>query len=254
MAASGIVVEPGTPEFFQAFDRMREAPECEPWDFSNRIHGYDRAAGKRVLDVGCGNGYVLSQYARHGAEVHGVDLTETALTLSRRRFALRGLKGDFRLTDGDHLPYPDDYFDIACSMGVLHHVDNPQPMIQEMWRVLRPGGEIILMLYHRYSYKYFVILPLKRLLLPKYRGKSQSEACNMNDGEGCPLAKVYSRKEMLDLLREFESHEFTFNQLSWKQLFLIPGLGNALSRILPSCSESWFARHWGWNLYVRAVK
>ncbi len=254
VAAAGIAVEPGTPAFFQIFDRMREAPECEPWEFSNRIHGYVQAAGKRVLDVGCGNGYVLAQYARHGAEVCGVDLTETALKLSRRRFELAGLEGDFRLTDGDHLPYPDGYFDVVCSMGVLHHIDDPRPMIREIWRVLRPGGRIILMLYHRHSYKYLVILPLKRLLLPHYWGKSQAEACNMNDGEECPLAKAYSRMEVLDLLGEFECHELMLNQLSWRQLFLIPALGEMLSRVLPSCSESWFARHFGWNLYARAVK
>src|SRR5579885_3253879 len=86
-------------------------------------------------------------------------------------------------------------------------------MIREIWRVLRPGGRIILMLYHRHSYKYLVILPLKRLLLPHYWGKSQAEACNMNDGEECPLAKAYSRMEVLDLLGEFECHELMLNQL-----------------------------------------
>jgi SAM-dependent methyltransferase len=254
VAAAAIASEPGSPEFFASFDRLREAPECEPWSFSNRIHGYDSSRGKRVLDVGCGNGYVLAQYARYGAEVFGIDLTETAVELSRRRFELGGLKGKFSLTDGDSIPYPDASFDIVCSMGVLHHIADPRPMIREIMRVLRPGGQIILMLYYRYSYKRLVVLPLKRLVMSRYRGKSMADIVNMNDGDDCPLAKLYNKTEVKELLSGFENPEFVLNQLSWRQLFLIPGLGTMLSRVLPSCSESIFARALGWNLYAHAKK
>lgn len=254
VAASGIAAMPGTAAFFSDFDRLREAEECEPYEFSNRIHGYENSRGKRVLDVGCGNGYVLSRYARHGAEVCGIDLTETALNLSRRRFELEGLKGEFRATDGNRIPYPDASFDIACSMGVLHHIEDPRPMLTEMARVLRPGGRLILMFYHRNSWKYRVVLPLRRLFDPVYRGKSLQQALNMNDGQNCPLAKVYSRDEARGLLPGFTDIQFAVNQLSWKQLFLVPPLARALGRLLPSCSESFFARHLGWNLYIQATK
>jgi SAM-dependent methyltransferase len=254
VAAAGIAAEPGSAAFFARFDALREAPECEPWDFSNRIHGYTRARGKRVLDVGCGNGYVLAQYARHGAEVHGIDLTETALSLSRRRFELAGLSGTFQRTDGDTIPYPDATFDIVCSMGVLHHIEDPRPMLAEMRRVLRPGGEIIVMMYHRHSWKHLVVHPLKRLLDPRYRGKTLAQVLNMNDGPDCPLALVYSRGELRRLLSGFADIRFECNQLSWQQLLLVPGLGRGLTSVLPSCSESIFARHLGWNLYARALK
>jgi SAM-dependent methyltransferase len=254
VAAAGIAAEPGSAAFFARFDALREAPECEPWDFSNRIHGYTGARGKRVLDVGCGNGYVLAQYARHGAEVHGIDLTETALSLSRRRFELAGLSGTFQRTDGDTIPYPDATFDIVCSMGVLHHIEDPRPMLAEMRRVLRPGGEIIVMMYHRHSWKHLVVHPLKRLLDPRYRGKTLAQVLNMNDGPDCPLALVYSRGELRRLLSGFADIRFECNQLSWQQLLLVPGLGRGLTSVLPSCSESIFARHLGWNLYARALK
>lgn len=100
VAAAAISAEPGSRAFFEAFDALREAEDLEPYPYSNRMHGYESSAGKRVLDVGCGNGYVLAHYARHGAEVHGIDLTETALRLSRRRFEVAGLDGAFCLTDG----------------------------------------------------------------------------------------------------------------------------------------------------------
>ena len=253
VAAAALAAIPGTHKFYRQFDVLREADDCEPYPFSNRIHGYDRAAGKRVLDVGCGNGYVLERYARHGAEVFGIDLTETALGLSRQRFALAALKAEFRPTDGNTIPYPDDHFDIVCAMGVLHHIANPRPMVTEMRRVLRPGGELILMLYHRHSWKYHVVLRLKRLFDPRYRGKSQAEALNMNDGADCPLARVYSKAEARRLLADFADIRFTVNLLSWKQLFLSKRLARWLVPTRPA-SESWFARRFGWNLYVSARK
>jgi SAM-dependent methyltransferase len=254
VAAVGIPAEPGSAEFFARFDSLREAQDCEPWDYSDRIHGYTRAAGKRVLDVGCGNGYVLAQYARHGAEAHGIDLTETAVSLSRKRFQLAGLTGTFQRTDGDTIPYPDATFDIVCSMGVLHHIENPRPMLDEIHRVLRPGGELILMMYYRYSWKHLVVHPMKRLLDPRCRGKTLAQVLNMNDGPDCPLALVYSKSELRGLLSRFTDVRFDCNQLSWRQLFLVPGLGDAVTPMLPSCSDSFFARHLGWNLYAHARK
>lgn len=254
VAAESIAAVPGTPEFFRAFDTLREADDCEPWEFSNYIHGYSDATGLRVLDVGCGNGYVLSQYAKFGATVCGVDLTQTAIDLCNARFALAGIKGDFRLTDGDRLPFDNDSFDIACSMGVLHHIEDPRPMLAEMRRVLKPGGRIILMLYYWGSWKYHVVFRVKRLFNSRYRGKSQAEALNMNDGGDCPLARVYTRAQARALLDGFVDHQFELNQLSWRQLLLIPGLSRLLGPLLPAANRNIFARTMGWNLYITATK
>ena len=254
VAAAGIDAQPGTRAFYEAFDRIREADDCEPYVLSNRIHGYDRSRGLRVLDIGCGNGYVLSRYARHGAEVHGIDLTEAALNLSRRRFELDGLSGTFTRTDGDSIPFPDDHFDVVCSMGVLHHIKDPSPMIAELRRVLKPGGQAILMLYYRNSWKYRVILPLRLVFDPAYRGKSLQQALNMNDGPDCPLAEVYDRRQVRDLLQGFRDIRFELGQLSWRQLLLVPFLARALAPVLPPCSRTVFARTLGWNLYITARK
>jgi SAM-dependent methyltransferase len=254
VAAEAILEEPGTAEFFRAFDALREADDCEPYAISDAIHGYSTSGGLRVLDVGCGNGYVLYQYARNGATVAGVDLTRTAVELSRRRFALGGLPGKFHEVDGNNLPFPDNHFDIVCSMGVLHHISNPRPMVDEMFRILKPGGRLIVMLYHRYSWKNLVLLRLRRLLDPRYRGKTQQEALNMNDGDACPLALVYSRKEAAALFSRFSQIEFQLTQLSWRQLFMLSPLVKLAERHLPPSSECWPARWLGWNLNIWAVK
>lgn len=254
VAAAAIPAEPGTAEYFRAFDELREADDCEPYAISESIHGYSTATGVRVLDIGCGNGYVLYHYARHGAEVTGVDLTRTAVELSRKRFALGGMNGEFLEIDGNKLPFPDDYFDIVCSMGVLHHISNPRPMVDEIFRVLRPGGRLIVMLYHRHGWKNLVLLRLRRLFDPHYRGKTQQEALNMNDGDDCPLALVYSRNEAAVLLSRFSQIEFLLTQLSWRQLFILPPLVKLAERNLPPSSTCWPARVLGWNLNIKAVK
>ena len=127
-------------------------------------------------------------------------------------------------------------------------------MVAEMYRVLKPGGRIILMLYHRRSWKYHVVLRVKRLIDPRYRGKSQAEALNMNDGSNCPLAKVYTRDGAKRLLDRFTDHRFELNQLSWRQLLLVPGLDRVLRPLLPAASRNIFARILGWNLYITATK
>jgi SAM-dependent methyltransferase len=157
VAAEAIDNELGTAGYFQAFDALREADECEPYDISDAIHGYSTSKGLRVLDVGCGNGYVLYQYARHGGG-HRRQLDEAArrvepeATCSWR--AARPIE-----VDGNSLPFSHNHFDIVCSMGVLDHASNPRPMVDEMFRVLKPGGRLV-MLYHRYSWNNLVLLRL----------------------------------------------------------------------------------------------
>jgi SAM-dependent methyltransferase len=254
VGAEFVDAEPGTAEFFAHFDAMREAEDCEPYSFSNLIHGFDQFRGKRVLDVGCGNGYVLSRYARQGAIVSGVDLTAKAIELSRKRFALERLEAELIQIDGVNLPFPDAHFDIVCSMGVLHHISDPRPTVSEIARVLKPGGTLIAMLYYRYSYKAVVLTRLKRIFDPRYRGMSQQQAINRNDGAGCPLAELYSRQQAQQLFVAFEQREMRLNQLSWKQLFLVPGLHQLAGRVFGSPNDTWLARHFGWNLYINARK
>lgn len=254
VAAAAIAADLGTAEYFVAFDALRESEDCEPYVFSEAIHGYREAAGRKVLDVGCGNGYVLYQYARHGAEVCGVDITPTAIWLSRRRFELAGLLARFDVIDGEHLPYPDATFDIVCSMGVLHHISNPMPLVDEIYRVLKPGGRLIAMLYYRHSWKNLVLLRLLRCLHPVYRGKTQQEALNMNDGIDCPLAVVYSRREAAQLFHRIHKLRFDLNQLTWQQLFIIKSVARTAAGLLGSPSRSQPARLMGWCLYIRGLK
>jgi len=110
------------------------------------------------------------------------------------------------------------------------------------------------MLYHRCSWRNLVLLRLRRLVDPRYRGKTQQEALNMNDGDACPLALVYSRSEAAALFSAFSQIEFTLTQLSWRKPLMLPPLVRLAEGLLPPASECWPARAMGWNLNICAVK
>ena len=243
VAAASIAASPGTPEFFAAFDRLRE--DVEPAAVQERVYDFVAARGKRVLDVGCGNGYVLSRYARAGARAFGVDLTRTAVDLARARFRLHGLAGTFLQADAERLPFGDGVFDLAVSVGVLHHVPDIGRAIEEIRRVLRPGGQIILMLYHRNSLHYRVLYPLYGLVRPAFRGHPPAEIARRIDGADNPIGRTYSRREMRGLLSAFRDVRLEAASVPARPFRLLPG-GERLRDAL--------ARGVGWFLYATGTR
>src|SRR5262249_29884415 len=120
------------------------------------------ARGLRVLEIGCGLGTDGAQFAKAGAPYTGVDLTEAAIALAQKRFQFCELPGTFRTADAENLDFADDSFDLVYSHGVLHHTPDTARAVQEVRRVLRPGGRAVVMLYHRNSYNYRINIGLLR--------------------------------------------------------------------------------------------
>jgi ubiquinone/menaquinone biosynthesis C-methylase UbiE len=137
----------GTRAFFEEVERQRFAGD----EFMFELVGFDRWKGKDVLEVGCGLGTDLLQFARGGARVHAVDLTDRAVELTRKRLDLYGFHGEVGVGDAEHLPYPDDSFDLVYSWGVIHLTDDPGAAAREIVRVTRPGGSVLVMVYNRRS-------------------------------------------------------------------------------------------------------
>ena len=97
-------------------------------------------AGLRVLDIGCGGGFLAEQFAALGCQVTGVDPSPVSLGAARAHAAGRGLRIDYRVGTGEELPVPDAAFGVACCCDVLEHVSDLDRVISETARVLRPGG------------------------------------------------------------------------------------------------------------------
>jgi SAM-dependent methyltransferase len=117
-----------------------------------RLVPFDASKGKAVLEVGCGAGVDLVRFARAGATVTGVDLSPSAIQLAAANFAQLGLAAELRVADGEHLPFRDGSFDLVFAHGVVQYTADPQRLVDEVRRVLKPGGEAIFQVYNRHSW------------------------------------------------------------------------------------------------------
>jgi SAM-dependent methyltransferase len=175
----------GTKGFFEEIEQYR----FEKLDYLPRVVNFEGYGGRRVLDVGCGVGNDLARFARAGAEVIGLDLAPTSIELARRNFQQRELAGEFLIGNGEDMDLPDDAFDLVYCHTVLHFTPRPQAMVREIHRVLRPGGQAILMTVNRRSW----LNVLHRLMKVEI------------DHLDAPYFHKFSEREFRDLLSPFPS-------------------------------------------------
>ncbi|MBI2620463.1 MAG: class I SAM-dependent methyltransferase, partial [Ignavibacteriales bacterium] len=229
-------------QFFDEVERYRY--EAHP--FMHRLIGFDRAAGKSVLEVGCGLGTDLLQFARAGARVVGVDLTPASVVLVQRRFALEMRAGNVLVADAENLPFSDGSYDTVYSFGVLHHTPHTQKAIDEIYRVLKPGGEAIVMLYHKMSLHVMLGVPLYRLFGSHKRSHLGITAdwIRRYDGTENPLGKAYSRREARSM----------FSRFGQVDLVLCDPIRRRFPAAVNWMSQHLFARILGFYMIIRAHK
>jgi ubiquinone/menaquinone biosynthesis C-methylase UbiE len=136
-------------EYFEEIENWRYADQ----PFIHSFAQFTRYRGKRVVEVGFGAGTDFIQWLRAGARASGVDLTQEALDNLRHRIEIYGLPSPEKIevADAENLPFPSDQFDLGYSFGVLHHSPDTPKAISELVRVVRPGGQMKIMLYNRRS-------------------------------------------------------------------------------------------------------
>jgi SAM-dependent methyltransferase len=242
--------ELGTREFFDEVERYRYK-EYAPW--MPRLMEFDQFRGARLLEVGCGMGTDLLQFARGGARCTGIDLTPRSVEITRHRFKLYGADGNFMISDGERLPFRSESFDVVYSNGVLHHTPDTAAAIRDVHRVLRPDGVAKIMLYHRNSLNYWLEIVLRRGVLgfEFLRGRSAEEIMSrvieFSDHGARPLVKVYSRKQVRELFGMFNDVRVDVEQLMRSELRFLSAL----------VSEGMFeklSRKIGWNVIITARK
>ncbi len=238
--------EPRTLEWFKKAEEYRYG-EYAPWMLD--VMEFDQHSGHSVLEVGAGMGTDLARFASNGAVVTDFDLSLGHLALARRNFELRGLSCRFVYGDAEGLPFPDDTFDVIYSNGVIHHIPNSHRVVDEIHRVLKPGGKAMVMVYAENSRHYWLELVrnygLKRELLQTYSmGEIMSQHVEISENDARPLVKVYTRERLRRLFHVFDDAMILQRQLTNAE---IP---KPLRWIPRSVAE----KHVGWNLIIKATK
>lgn len=241
----------GSPEYFAEVEARKYLVEPHIPAFAD----FARWRGKRVLEIGCGLGTDTINFARAGARVTAVDLSEASLALARRRSEIFGLDIAFYQGNAEELTsfVPLEPYDLVYSFGVIHHTPHPRRVIEEIRRYLHQESLLKLMVYHRHSFKVLWILfkygqgAFWRLeeLVARY-----SEAQT-----GCPITYTYTRASLQELLAGFEllattiDHIFPYKiedyiRYRYTRVWYF--------RCLPKKFFRWLERHWGWHLCVTA--
>lgn len=174
--------------------------------------------GEEVLEIGCGMGTDLLEYAKHGAIVTGTDLGEDQVTLTRLNFQLHGvLFKEMKVENAEKLSFSDNSFDLVFSFGVLHHTPGTEKAISEVYRVLKPDGTALIMLYARgwkhYLKRCFIHGILKgRWFANKFNWQKVYNEVSEVHGNA-PKTAVYTKKQIKKLFRQFPNLEIKKKRL-----------------------------------------
>jgi ubiquinone/menaquinone biosynthesis C-methylase UbiE len=238
--------EEGTLEWFLEVEAYRYETYA-PW--MPELMEFADHRGERVLEIGAGIGTDLAQFAKNGAIVSDLDLSLGHLEHARANFRARGLEGTFKHGDGETLPFEDHSFDVVYSNGVIHHTPNTQDVINEIYRVLKPGGKAIIMVYAENSLHYwrqlFLNLGLRQNILESSSmGELMSSNVELSSHGSKPLVKVYTAARLRRMFSRFDDIRIYKRQL----------IAEELPPSLKWMPIGLAGRLMGWNLIVKARK
>lgn len=245
----------GTREYFNEVEARKYFVEPHIPLFAE----FPRWRGKRVLEVGCGIGTDTINFARHGARVTAVDLSDESLRIAKQRARVFGLEDriSFYQANAEELTkiVPRETYDLIYSFGVIHHTPNPGRVLDELRKYAGLQSRLKVMVYNRWSWKVlWIILCCGR---GQFWKASELVARNSEAQSGCPVTYTYSRREGRRWLSEhgFQTdrqqveHIFPYRipeykEYRYKKVWYFRWLPQPLFRLLERC--------WGWHLCLDA--
>jgi ubiquinone/menaquinone biosynthesis C-methylase UbiE len=138
----------GSARFFQELADYR----YEKLDYLTVLLNSNAHQGKLILEIGCGAGIDLVCLAKSGALVYGIDFSPVAIKLAKKNCEQNNLLANVLLMDGETLGFSDCTFDMVYAHGVLQYTADDEQMIAEIYRVLKPDGQAIMMFYNKFSW------------------------------------------------------------------------------------------------------
>jgi len=245
----------GTREYFDEVEARKYFVEPHIPRFAQ----FERWCGKKVLEIGCGIGTDTINFARHGAHVTAVELSEKSLEIAQKRAEVYGLQDRIRFCPGNAEELTTfvlvEPYDLIYSFGVIHHTPNPERVVEQMCHYVQPGSTVKVMVYHRYSWKVLWIL------LTYGKGQfwrlAELVARHSEAETGCPITYTFTRRAVRELLEHrgfrvtemWVDHIFPYHIPDYVQYRYVRVW---YFRWMPQPLFRWLERHFGWHLCVTA--
>ncbi|HSE89966.1 MAG TPA: class I SAM-dependent methyltransferase [Candidatus Binatia bacterium] len=232
----------GSREFFdeikKKFDRTYAA-----YAHSEKLLRFRERKGKSVLEIGCGIGIDAAEFARHGAQVTTLDLSPNNIELAKKYFSYNNLSGNLLVGNAEAMDFEDDTFDVVVAIGVFIYTPDTQKAINEVLRVVKPGGEVICMFWNRISW-----YPLLVRLSGGHFDHEEKDA---------PLIKLYSAKEIRKMFEKFSTVEIETDRFPTKTIKRAGLLATVYNYgLVPLCRliPKRLIKPFGFHIIVEAVK
>lgn len=242
----------GTKEYFDEVEQRKYFVEPHIPAFAE----FEKWQGKRVLEIGCGIGTEAINFARHGAILTVIELSQESLELTKKRFAIYGLNAQFILGNAeniDSLLAKDEHFDLIWSFGVIHHSPHPEQILAKCKELLKDDGEIRIMVYSKISYKLFYLM--KETGVWDFSALDDLISSYSEAQTGCPITYSYTIESVKKLFSDFtilditKTHIFPWNiekyiNYQYEKEACFQNISNDLFRELES--------ELGWHLLIKA--
>ncbi len=243
--------------------------KTEPYIYSI-LDGYEWR-GMRIVEVGCGQGSTLNFLPSLGAKVVGMDISFKSVSQAYAGAVELGQLASVNLlqSDAEMLPLSTSSFDLALSVGVLHHTEDTLCGIQEIHRILKPGGHAIVMLYRSGNPKWWLTLILRGLsqFIDEITGKShflstslrRKRIENSSSGTallelfGVPILKAFTNRRTRSMFTNFKCIRITNHQPGFERLADVIPLLRTFTPILSWLDRS-FREQWGFYQVIEATK
>lgn len=230
--------EIGTKEYFDEVEKKKLTAEPHIKTFSN----FDEWNNKKVLEIGCGLATVGINFASHGANYTGVELSDESLKLAKQRFDVYKMQGKFFSGNAEYLStfVPVETYDLIYSFGVIHHSPHPENIVSEIKKYMNESSILKIMLYAKDSWKNYMI----------ESGLDQPEA-----QYGCPIANTYTKDQVVDLLEGYDiisieqDHIFPYQVEPYKRGEYIK---EPWFESMPSQMFKTLEKNLGWHLLITA--
>ena len=219
----------------------------------SRFAEFEKWKGKKVLEIGCGIGTDSINFARAGADLICVELSEKSLDIAKKRFKEFGLEANFYCGNAEEMSkfVPIEEYDLIYSFGVIHHTPNPSNVLNEIKKYAKKDTTIKMMLYSKYSWKTFIFF-----IKNGYKFGFSLDKTIQYFAEAqlnCPVAYTYTNSSIKELLGDFEIKEIKKDHIfpyvikeyikhNYKKTFIF--------RMMPNRMFKWLEKKLGWHYLI----